>query len=258
MRRSGALLGLACGVAIAGQVFTAVAIGMATTRPDTSVGAWLPAALVLAVSVVALVVVVRGLTRRRPTNWPSRAMTVALPVGAAAGLGAGSALGLGVPQVVVVSIGLLIGVVTPAVLAYRAMRGLSAADTCTLDISYVTTLRRADRDGAPRWANPDEVTVDATEIAVVVRSGRIGAAHFRIPLAEVTEAVVHAAPTKRVPWLRLPSGEDLLIPPGGGDVVVIQHGNDTRVLPVFDPKELAEAIEARRNCNCRSTDHSAS
>ncbi|MGH8919804.1 MAG: hypothetical protein ACRD0H_15980, partial [Actinomycetes bacterium] len=68
-------------------------------------------------------------------------------------------------------------------------------------------------------------------------------------------AAVHVAPARRGPWLSLPDGTNLQIPPG--DVVVIQHGTDTRVLPVFDPEELVAAIAARRVSNCRSTDHSA-
>lgn len=255
MRRSGALLGLALAVVGVCQVLTAVAIGMGAIRYGLAPGALLAPALPLAASIVVLFGVLRAPTRRRPARWTSRAAMVALPAGVAAGLCVGSVLGSGFSQVVAVGAGMPIVVVALAAGASRAMRGLHPDDACALGVEFVTTLRRADRVGAPRWTIPDEVTVNGTEIVVVARSGRFGAAQFTIPLAEVTEAGVHAAPTKRGPWLSLPDGTDLLIPPG--DVVVIQHRKDTRVLPVFDPQELVEAIDARRHRNCRSTDHSA-
>lgn len=255
VRRGGALLGLSLAVLLICQVLTAVAIGLGATRYDRSPGALLAPALLLIASMVVLVGVLRGPNRRRPARWTSRAAMVALPGGVAAGLSIGSVFGSGIPQVVAVGAGLPIVVIALAAVASRVMRGLPAADACTLGIEFVTTLRRADRVGAPRWTIPDEVTVTGAEIVVVARSGRFGAAQFTIPLAEVTEACVHAAPTKRGPWLSLPDGTDLLIPPG--DVVVILHRTDTRVLPVFDPQELVEAIDARRHGNCRRADHSA-
>lgn len=255
MRRSGALLGLALAVLLIGQVLTAVAIGMGAIRYGLASGALLAPVLLLVASIAVLFGVLRAPTRRRPARWTSRAAMVALPGGVAAGLCVGSVLGSGFSQVVAVGAGLPIVVVALAAGASRVLRGLHPADACVLGVEFVTTLRRADRVGAPRWTIPDEVTVNGTEIVVVARSGRFGAAQFTIPLAEVTEARVHTAPTKRGPWLSLPDGTDLLIPPG--DVVVIQHRKDTRVLPVFDPQELVEAIDARRTRNCRSTDHSA-
>lgn len=255
MRRARALLGLAFAILLGGQVLAAVGIGSGVLTLGASSGTVLVAALLLCVSLAALAGVARGPIRHRPDSWPSRALMVALPGGLAAGLCVGSVLGSDVPQVVAVSAGGPIVVVALAALASRAMRGLSAADACTLDTEFVTTLRRADREGWPRWSIPDEVAVNGTEIVVVVRSGRIGAAQFRIPLAEVTAAGVHAAPAERGPWLSLPNGTELLIPPGA--VVVIRHGKDSRVLPVFDPAELVEAIETRRKHNYRNSDHSA-
>ncbi|WP_158851396.1 hypothetical protein [Saccharothrix deserti] len=98
----------------------------------------------------------------------------------------------------------------------------------------------------PFWYS-DSVRVTGDALVVEVRSGggRMTAQPTvkTVPLDRITALGVRQVVAGEPPWITLPDGRGLSVPPG--DVVVVRTGTEEHVLPVENPRLFVEAVRGR-------------
>lgn len=228
-------------------VHTAV---IGTTGTLLILGLVVPIATVIAIGTLTVLAVLSiGMGARyrsialRPASWPSRSVVTSLLEGAACSLAVGAAFTFGVAGTVAICaavVGIHVGL---AVAASRALTRPVPPELGMLDHEVVVKIRLPQHLTQPRWASPDMAKLTSTEVAIVIRTGVAGAAHATIPLAEINAIGLRTAGAPDSPWLKLPDGTDL--PTAPGEIVVICHGGQQQVLPVYDGAAFAEVVRVR-------------
>lgn len=239
--RARILLGIAA--ATHAVVLTATLVVVAGLAP--SIGTTVTAGVLVVLTVFGIGAGERfGGRALRPATWPSRALATALPEAVAAGLSAGTALGFGAGGGAAIGAAVVVVHVCLAVAARNALLRPLLPVVGLLDHEVVAKVRLPEHAAQPRWTSPDQVRLTTTEIAIVVRSGAVGAAQATIALADVDAVTVRESTVADGPWLQLPDGTFLPLAPGG-EVVAVQHRGQQQVLPLYDAAPFAEVLRVR-------------
>lgn len=179
----------------------------------------------------------------RPAVWPARAFGTASLEGAALGIAAVGALGLGVLSGIAVAVAVLAVHVTLAVLARNTLLRPLPPEIGGFDYEVVAKIRLPANSTQPRWTSPDQVRLSTTDITILVRFGAVGAAQATIALADVDAVAVRESRVADGPWLHLPNGALTAEP--GVEVVALRHGGQRQILPVYGAAAFAEVLRVR-------------
>lgn len=188
----------------------------------------------------------RRSSARQPHKWPLRSLGWAIPQATALGFAMNGVLDEGAlapPLPLLLAVAITLVPASTAALGSRSLLRPLVAELGTTDFEVRVEPRTAHRS----WFYSDSVALTDRELLITVRSGSGRATYnpktTRLALAEVTAVGTRPALRQDSPWITLPDGRGVSVPPG--DVVVIQCRDETQVLPVADAAVFAEIVRIR-------------